>query len=174
MPEITTAIVVAVSENGVIGREGDMPWKLSTDLKRFKALTLGKPVVMGRKTFQSIGRPLPGRLNIVVSRDPGFSADGIATALSLDGAVDKARATAAELGVSEICIIGGGEIYRQALAFADTVHVTHVEAEIDGDTFFPALDPTVFAADAPVPVPAGEKDSFPTRFVSYHRRAVKS
>jgi len=174
MPKITTAIVVAVSENGVIGREGDMPWKLSTDLKRFKALTMGKPVVMGRKTFQSIGRPLPGRPNIVVSRDQNFSAEGITTALSLEEGVEKARAQANELDVSEICIIGGGEIYRQALAFADIVHVTHVEAEFDGDTFFPPIDPTLFSADAPVLVPAGEKDSFPTRFVSYHRYAVKS
>jgi dihydrofolate reductase len=174
MPEITTAIVVAVSENGVIGRDGDMPWKLSTDLKRFKALTLGKPVVMGRKTFQSIGRPLPGRPNIVVTRDPGFSVEGITTALSLEDGVGTAKALAAELGVSEICIIGGGDIYRQSLAFADTVHVTHVEAKIDGDTFFPPIDPTLFAADEAVAVPAGEKDNYPTRFVSYHRRAVKS
>lgn len=174
MPEISTVIVVAVSENGVIGRNGDMPWKLSTDLKRFKALTLGKPVVMGRKTFQSIGRPLPGRPNIVVTRDAGFAADGVSSAVSLEDGIEKAKVLAGELGVSEICLIGGGEIYRQALAFADILHVTHVEAEIDGDTFFPAIDPAVYSAEPPVVVPSGEKDSYSTRFVSYHRRPVKS
>jgi dihydrofolate reductase len=163
-------IVVAVSRNGIIGRDGDMPWRLSSDLKRFKALTLGKPVIMGRKTFQSIGKPLPGRPNVVISRDTGFSAEGVVVAHSLAGAIDLAARLAAESGVDEICILGGGEIYRQAMDHADRLLITHVEAEVDGDTSFPAIDPALWQVDSELAVPAGEKDNYPTRFVSYFRR----
>jgi dihydrofolate reductase len=170
MAEIRKTIVVAVSRNGVIGRDGDMPWRLSTDLKRFKALTLGKPVIMGRKTFQSIGRPLPGRPNIVITRDADFSAPGVTVVNSLDAAVAVAVPLAIEAGVDEICVIGGGEIYRQAIAIADTLHVTHVEAAVDGDTTFPAIDPEVWQVKNEEDIPAGEKDSYATRFVTYGRR----
>ncbi|MDB5467825.1 MAG: dihydrofolate reductase [Phenylobacterium sp.] len=170
MASIKKTIVVAVSRNGVIGREGDMPWRLSTDLKRFKALTSGKPVVMGRKTFQSIGKPLPGRANIVITRDTGFAAEGVAVVHSLDEAIAAAIPLAAQAGVDEICIIGGGEIYRQAVAVVDTLHVTHVEVTIDGDTFFPAVEEAIWRIESEIDVPAGEKDSFATRFVTYRRR----
>lgn len=170
MTNIKTTIVVAVSRNGIIGRDGDMPWRLSTDLKRFKALTIGKPVIMGRKTFQSIGKPLPGRPNIVITRDAGFAAHGVETVHSLAAAVDRAAALAREAGTDEICVIGGGEIYRQAIATADILHVTHVEAEVSGDTAFPDIDPAVWSADEEFDVPAGEKDTYPTRFVTYRRR----
>jgi len=174
MPAIAVTIVVAVSSNGIIGREGDMPWRLSTDLKRFKALTLGKPVVMGRKTFQSIGRPLPGRANIVISRDENFHADGIDTVASLDAALDLARQRAADAGIDEVCVIGGGEIYRQAMARADRLYVTHVETEVAGDTGFPAIDPALWQAQETEQVPAGERDSFATRFVIYRRNTPKA
>ncbi len=167
--EPIVSIVVAVSENGVIGREGDMPWKLSTDLKRFKALTLGKPVVMGRKTFASIGRLLPGRPHVIVSRNPDFHPEGVEVATSLEDAIARARSLAAASKVDEIFVIGGGEIYRQALAFADRLHVTHVTATIDGDTFFPPVDETVFEPVEHADVPAGEKDSYATRYVLYRR-----
>jgi len=170
MAGIKVAIVVAVSENGVIGNDGDMPWKLSTDLKRFKALTLGKPLVMGRKTFESIGRPLPGRPHVIVSRNPDFHPDGVEVAPSLEAAIDRAAAIASALGVDEICVVGGGEIYRQALPVADTLHVTHVEAELAGDTRFPSVDPRVFEKIVESPVPAGERDTYATRYAIYRRR----
>lgn len=170
MPGIKQVIVVAVTRNGIIGRDGDMPWRLSTDLKRFKALTSGKPVIMGRKTFQSIGRPLPGRPNVVVSRSGDFDRGQVTVATSLDEACKLATALAVEKGVDEICIIGGGEIYRQAMEMADILHVTHVETEVAGDTSFPAIDPAKWQVDAEVLVPAGEADNFPTRFVTYSRR----
>lgn len=170
MSNARQVIVVAVARNGIIGRDGDMPWRLSTDLKRFKALTSGKPVIMGRKTFQSIGRPLPGRANFVVTRDPGFDPEGVAVANSLPDALASAIEKARADGVDEVCIIGGGEIYRQAIETADLMHVTHVEADVDGDTSFPAIDATIWQADPELVVPAGERDSFATRFVTYRRR----
>jgi len=119
MSKVMKTIVVAVSRNGIIGSDGGMPWRLSTDLKRFKALTLGKPVIMGRKTFQTIGKPLPGRPNVVITRDKGFSVEGVRTAHSLDEAIEIAATLGEQDGTPEICIIGGGEIYRQSLAVAD-------------------------------------------------------
>ncbi len=107
------AVYVAIAENGVIGRDGGLPWRLSTDLKRFKADTMGKPIIMGRKTYEGIGRPLPGRLNIVVTRDKDWRAEGIEVVHSLDDAIQLAKARAA--GADEVCIIGGGQIYAQAL-----------------------------------------------------------
>jgi len=131
-------LVAAVAENGVIGRDGGMPWRLSTDMKRFKATTMGKPVVMGRKTWESFPkRPLPGRHNIVVTRDPTYAAEGASVAGSLDAALALARAE----GAREACVIGGGEIYAAALPLADSLDATHILAEIDGDTYFPAIDP---------------------------------
>ncbi|ENN87696.1 dihydrofolate reductase protein [Rhizobium freirei PRF 81] len=170
MSQPIKTIVVAVSRNGIIGRDGDMPWRLSSDLKRFKAMTLGKPVIMGRKTFQSIGRPLPGRPNVIITRDEGFSAGGVTTAHSLDEAVDIASRLAVESGADEICILGGGEIYRQSIALADRLLVTHVETDVDGDTSFPVIDPALWQVESELAVPAGEKDSYPTRFVVYLRR----
>lgn len=163
---------MAMSQNNVIGRDGDMPWKLSTDLKRFKALTMGKPLVLGRKTFESFGsKPLPGRPHVIVSRTARIEMPHIETASSLDAALERAQAEAKTLGVDEICVIGGGEIYRQALPLADVLHVTHVEAEIEGgDTFFPDIDPDQFEMKEEISVPAGERDSFATRYVVYCRK----
>jgi dihydrofolate reductase len=166
------AIYVAIAENGVIGREGGLPWRLSSDLKRFKADTMGKPIVMGRKTWESFPRrPLPGRLNIVVTRDPAYRAEGAETVPSFDDAIALARARGRCMpGADEICVIGGGEIYRQAMPLADRLHVTHVLAKIDGDTLFPAIDPHVWRSVRSIDVPAGEKDSHPTRYTVYERR----
>lgn len=163
-------IIVAAAENGVIGRDNDMPWRLSTDLKRFKALTLGKPVIMGRRTWESIGRPLPGRPNIVVSRDAAFKAEGAQVVGSLEDAIETGRKLAAELNVGEVCIIGGGNIYAQGLTLADAVHLTRVLASIDGDTYFPEIDSEIWQAISTEDVPAGEKDSHPTRYIRYERR----
>ncbi|MEZ2127109.1 MULTISPECIES: dihydrofolate reductase [unclassified Sinorhizobium] len=169
MASITKTIVVAMSHNGIIGRDGGLPWRLSSDLKRFKALTLGKPVVMGRKTFESIGKALPGRPNIVITRDASFVPEGVRVTHSLSGAVDIASGLAKETGADEICIIGGGEIFRQAMDFADQLHVTHIEADIDGDTTFPYIDPMIWLPTEELQVAAGEKDNYATRFVTYRR-----
>lgn len=177
--EPVIALIGAVARNGVIGRDGDMPWHLSTDLKRFKALTLGHPVIMGRKTFESVGKPLPGRLNIVITRDRDWQADGVLTVGSLGAALDLATAhlESFEPDPNEpdatppnmIFVAGGGQIYAQALSFADVLHVTHVEAEIDGDTVFPEIDETVWKATHEEHVPVGDKDSHPTRYVVWER-----
>ena len=166
------SIIVAAAENGVIGRDNDMPWRLSTDLRRFKALTIGKPVIMGRRTWESIGRPLPGRPNIVVTRDKGFRADGASTVGSLEEAIALGQKQAADLAVGEVCVIGGGQIYAQALPFADRIHLTRVLAEIDGDTHFPQIDPQIWRAVSQEDVPAGDKDSHPTRYFAYEKRAA--
>ena len=126
------SIIVAAAENDVIGRQGRLPWRLSDDLRRFRALTLGKPVVMGRKTWESIGRPLPGRRNIVITRRAGYVAEGADVVDSSDAAV------AAAGDAAEIMIIGGSEIYAVFLPSTDRIYLTRVHAELDGDAFFPA------------------------------------
>ncbi|MEN5246358.1 dihydrofolate reductase [Brucella pseudintermedia] len=171
-PKPIVSIIVAAAENGVIGRDNDMPWRLSTDLKRFKALTLGKPVIMGRRTWESIGRPLPGRPNIVVSRNNGFQVEGASTVGSLDEAIALGQRQAADMGAGEVCIIGGGNIYAQAFPLADRIHLTRVLANIDGDTHFPEIDPQVWQVVSQEDVPAGDRDSHPTRYFVYEKRAV--
>lgn len=161
------SLVVAVAENGVIGRDGGMPWRLSTDMKRFKATTMGKPVVMGRKTWESFPkRPLPGRHNIVITRDPAYAAEGASVVASLEAALALARAE----GAKETCVIGGGEIYAAALPLADILDVTHILAEIDGDTRFPAIDPAIWREASREDFSPGDKDSHATRHVVYERR----
>jgi dihydrofolate reductase len=128
------SIVVAMDERNGIGRDGALPWRLPEDLKRFKSLTLGKPVVMGRKTWDSIGKPLPGRHNVVVTRQAGLALPGATVVPSLAAALRVAG------DVPEVCIIGGAEIYRLALPVTDVLHVTRVHATVDADTFFPSLD----------------------------------
>ena len=167
------AIYVAIAENGVIGREGGLPWRLSSDLKRFKADTKGKSIIMGRKTWEGIGRPLAGRLNIVVTRDKEFRADGAEVAGSLDDAIGLASVRGRCMaGADEICVIGGGDIYRQALSVADRLHVTHVLAAVAGDTHFPSIDPDVWRPVRTKDFPAGEKDTHATRYTVYERRAA--
>ena len=164
------SLVVAVTRNHVIGRDGGLPWRLSTDLKRFKALTMGKPVVMGRVCYDSIGRPLPGRPNIVITRNPDFAPEGIIVAHSLEEGMERAAVEAGRLGVDDIAVIGGGVVYREAMDRATILHVTHIDAEIDGDTFFPAIDPLIWEAGPAETVPAGDRDDYSTRFVTYRRR----
>lgn len=164
------SFVVAVTRNHVIGRNGGLPWRLSTDLKRFKALTIGKPVVMGRICYDSVAKPLPGRPNIVITRNPDFAPDDVIVAHSLEAALQRAEVEARRLGVEEIAVIGGGVVYRETMDRATILHVTHIDAEIDGDTFFPEIDPAIWQAGPSEDVPAGEKDDYPTRFVTYRRR----
>jgi len=127
------SIIVAASNNNVIGAKGKLPWCLSRDLKRFKALTMGKPIVMGRLTHESIGRPLPGRQNIVITRQASYAADGCDVVPSIDAAI------AAAGGVAEIMVIGGSEIYQGFLPRADRIYLTRVQADVEGDVFLPEL-----------------------------------
>ncbi len=178
-PEFQISIIVAVSENGVIGRDGAMPWRLSTDLRRFKALTMGHPIIMGRKTFDSIGKPLPGRLNIVVTRDMDWAVEGTMRTSSLPSAIDLATAHLESVHAqvddteteppSEIFVVGGGEIYRQAMDMVQCLYVTHVLTEVEGDTHFPQIDPDQWQVQHSEDVPTGEKDTVATRFVVYKR-----
>tara|TARA_E500000305_G_scaffold91226_1_gene78910 strand:+ start:1021 stop:1551 length:531 start_codon:yes stop_codon:yes gene_type:complete len=133
-------IVVAMSDNGVIGDGEKMPWHLPADLKRVKRMTMGKPLVMGRKTYQSIGKPLPGRTNIVVTRDRGFKAEGIEVLHDLDEALDVARRVALTDGVDEIIIFGGAEIYRQAFDKVQRLQLTEIHVDVEGQTRFPDFD----------------------------------
>lgn len=169
MTDAAVVIVAAVARNGVIGNRGEMPWRLSTDLRRFRQLTMGKPVIMGRKTFAAIGKPLPGRINIVVTRSRDFSAEGVLVAPDLDQAIVIGRREAGRAGVSEVTVIGGGEIYAAAIGRADRLYITHVEASPDGDTRFPDIDPNLWKAVSSTEVPAGEKDTETTTFVVYER-----
>lgn len=133
------SLVVAVAKNGVIGREGGLAWKISDDLKRFKELTIGYPVIMGRKTFNSIGKPLPKRTNIVVSRTMN-DREGVIVARSVDEAIEAATEAARRMGVDEIFVIGGADLYAKTLPLADRIHLTEVDAIVEGDVWFPPFD----------------------------------
>ena len=170
MDGVRIAIVVAMARNRVIGRDNGMPWRLSSDMKHFKATTMGKPMIMGRKTFQSIGKPLPGRHTIVVTRDSGFKPEGVETVATLDAAFDAARKAAGEMGAGEIIVAGGGVLYAEAMERADRLYVTHVDAEPDGDTVFPEIDPAVWEAVEERVMPQTERDSAPAQLVVYRRR----
>ena len=135
------SLIVAVSRNGVIGLNNQLPWRLPGDLQYFKSVTMGKPLVMGRKTYDSIGRPLPGRTNIVITRDASWSAPGVNVATTLDDALLLARKACLDSGVDEVMVIGGEQIYRMTITVADRLYVTEVDAEIAGDAFFPTIDP---------------------------------
>ncbi|MGJ8514150.1 dihydrofolate reductase [Carnimonas bestiolae] len=138
--DISIAIIVARSSNGVIGAEGKMPWHLPEDLRFFKDKTSHKPVIMGRTTFESIGRPLPNRTNIVITRNTSYRAEGVKVAHSLESALEVAREQAQLDGVDEVMIIGGGEIYAQALPLADRLYVTQIDITLQGDAFFASID----------------------------------
>jgi dihydrofolate reductase len=150
-------LVAAVAENGVIGRKGGLPWRLKSDLQHFRAVTLGKPVVMGRKTWVSIGRPLPGRTNIVATRDRAFTARGAVVA-DLAAALEVARADALRRNVDAIAVIGGGDIYAQVFALATRLEITRVHARPQGETVFPPLDPAQWRETARRGFPAGPDD----------------
>jgi len=145
-------LVAAVAENGVIGAEGGLPWRLPGDLKRFKALTMGRPLIMGRRTFDSIGRALPGRRNIVITRNPDWRAPGVETAASLQAALSECG------GDGEAMVIGGAEIFAAAMPLADRIELTRVHARPAGDTYFPELDEADWAEVAREDIPAeGER-----------------
>jgi dihydrofolate reductase len=159
------SLIVAMAQNGVIGRANALPWeRLPEDLKRFRAFTLGKPVLMGRKTFESIGRPLPARANLVLTRDRAWSAPGVIVVHS----VEEALAQAADS--HELVVIGGAEIYRLVLPFARRIYLTHVHADVPGDTFFPDFDPTQWDDVECRMHPADDEHAYPVTFVTLERR----
>ena len=165
------AIVVAVAENGVIGVAGGLPWRIKADLQRFRAITMGKPLLMGRATFESIGRPLDGRDSIVLTRRPDFSADGVILAGDLASALEIGQARAASRGATELCVIGGAAVFAETLPLASLLHVTHVEGAPPGDVFFPAIPDSDWIAVAREPLPVQEHDTARGAYVRYERRA---
>jgi dihydrofolate reductase len=163
-------LIAAVAENGVIGRGNALPWRLKSDMQHFRALTMGKPVVIGRKTYLSIGKPLPGRTTIVVSRDRAFAAPGIVTAPSLEAALAAARGDALRRGADAIVVAGGADIYVQALPLATQLALTHVRVSPEGDARFPAIDPNLWYETARSEHQPAAEDDAPFSFVSYQRR----
>jgi dihydrofolate reductase len=166
---IAIVLLAAVADNGVIGRDNGLPFRQSSDLKRFKLLTMGKPVLMGRKTYLSIGKPLPGRTNIVVSRNGDFAVPGIVATGNLDAALTTARGDALRRGANEIVVIGGTDIFAQTMALADRLEITHVHARPAGDTHFPPIDATVWRETARSEHPAGPKDEAAFSYATYVR-----
>ena len=160
------SLIVAMAQNGVIGRDNALPWHLRQDLRRFKAQTLGKPILMGRKTFESIGRPLPGRTNIVLTRDPNWSAAGVIAVRSVEEALARAS------GATELVAIGGAEVYRLVMPFARRMYLTNVQADVPGDTYFPEFDPTQWADVDCDAHPADEHNDYPVTFVTLERRTA--
>jgi dihydrofolate reductase len=163
-------LIVAVADNGVIGAGGAIPWRLKSDMQRLKAMTMGKPVVMGRKTFVSLRRPLPGRTNIVLTRDGSFRAAGAVTTTSFTDARAIARADALRRSADEIAVIGGAEIYAQWIDLADRLEVTEVHARPEGDTYLAAIDTADWEEVARVRNSAGSDDSVDFSYVTYRRR----
>lgn len=165
-------LVAAVARNGVIGRENQLVWRLRSDLRRFRALTMGKPLIMGRKTFESIGKPLPGRETVVLTRDPDFDAPGVHAAQSLDTALAVADTIAARMGAAEIVVAGGGEVYALALPYAAKLYLTRVEAEPEGDAVFPDFDRNAFRETFHEPHPAGPEDEHAFAFIDLERKVA--
>lgn len=159
------SMIVAVAQNGVIGRNNELPWHLPEDLKYFKRVTMGKPIIMGRKTFESIGRALPGRLNIVVSRGTPILPDGVKLASS----VAEAKSIAHAAGASEAMIIGGAQLYREAAHLADCLYWTEVKAEVEGDAYFDAVNLTDWIEVERVVHAACDRNQYAYDFVVYHR-----
>jgi dihydrofolate reductase len=162
-PRVT--LILARARNGVIGAKGGLPWHLPEDLVFFKRTTMGHPIVMGRKTWESIGRPLPGRLNIVITRQAGMAAPGCTVVGSFDEALEVSRPA------EEICVIGGAEVYRLALPRAQVIHRTQVHATVAADTYFPALDAAAWEEVARQDHPADDRHVFSYSFLELRRRA---
>lgn len=175
MPLAQIALVVARGSNGVIGRDGNLPWRIRSDLQRFKAVTIGKPCIMGRKTWESLPlRPLPGRLNLVLTKDESYheseKAKGCVVVTSVDEALSMAREQAADDDVNEICVIGGAAIFEAALPRAKRLYITEVDAAPDGDVLFPAFNEADWTETLNEAHPAGEKDDHAFTFRTLERR----
>jgi dihydrofolate reductase len=170
MQKVRLALVVAMSDNGVIGRDGGLPWHLRSDLKRFKEITQFKPIIMGSTTWDSLPKkPLPGRLNIILSRDPRMEAEGGIICTSLMEALDIAQEHAADDGADEVCVIGGANVYEQTLAKADRLYVSHVHADVEGDAHFPVIDPAVWQVTSEESFTRTENDDHDFTLRTYDR-----
>jgi dihydrofolate reductase len=167
---IVIAMIAAVAENGVIGAHSRIPWRLPSDLAHFKRTTIGKPVIMGRRQFETVGKPLPGRTNLVVSRRVGYQPEGVIVINDLDAAIEHGLAIAEMERASEVMLIGGGEIYAQAMARTGRLHISHVALRPEGDVFFPAIDPAVWEVVAEPAVTPSAKDEASYRIAVYERR----
>ncbi|MBJ6127342.1 dihydrofolate reductase [Microvirga splendida] len=163
-------LVVAMAENGVIGRDNRLLWRIKTDLGRFRRLTMGKPMIMGRKTFQSIGKPLPGRETIVLTRDEGFAAEGVHVAHTWEEAVAKGEELAAVMGADAVAVAGGAEIYALALPHVQTLFLTQVHTAPEGDAVFPAFDRSQFREVKREDHPKSPDDEHPFTFIDLERR----
>lgn len=161
-------LVVAASRNNVIGKDNQLLWRLPNDTRYFKNVTWGMPVVMGRKTFESLGKPLAGRTNIVLTRNAGWKAPGVATVKTLDDALFLAK----EMDVKEVMVIGGGEIYKMAMPKAGRIHITRVEADLEGDAYFPEIDPLLWQLVSRQDHPADEKHQYAYSFQVWERRPL--
>lgn len=171
---ISLVLIAAVAENGVIGRDNRLPWRLKSDMRHFRRVTMGKPVVMGRRTFQSLMQPLKGRTTIVVSRDRVFTAPGAIVAFSLEAALAAARGEALRRGVDAIMVAGGGDIYAQAMPIADRLLITLVHARCDGDAAFPVIDRSIWCEVERAEHPAGSEDAADFAFVRFERATPRS
>jgi dihydrofolate reductase len=169
LAEPIIVLVAAVAENGVIGRGNGLPWRLKSDLQHFRALTIGKPMIIGRKTFRAIGKPLPGRTNIVVTRDAAFAAPGVLVAPSLDAALAAARGDALRRDTDEIIVAGGGDIYTQAMPLAARLAITYIHRAVDGDAYFPPIDRTIWREITCEERQAAAGDDAAFAFVTYQR-----
>lgn len=170
---VTVSLVVAAGDNGVIGRDGGLPWRMPSDLKTFRRLTMGKPIIMGRRTYQSIGRPLDGRTNIVVSRDAAFEAEGVTVLDSFESALILARGIARTSGVDEVMVIGGRDIFAAALPVAHRIYWTAIKGEPKGDVTFPPLPQGEWREILREIIPPSPKDEFPAEFLIFERCAVE-
>jgi dihydrofolate reductase len=168
---LAVLVVAAVSENGVIGRGNRLPWRLKSDMQHFRALTMGKPVILGRTTYLSIGEPLARRTTIVVSRDRAFAAPGVVVAPDLDAAFAAARGDALRRGADAIVVAGGAEIYAQAMPRATRLAITQVHKRVDGDTRFPTIDPKIWRETARDEYAPQAEDEAPFAFVNYDRKS---
>jgi dihydrofolate reductase len=164
-------LVAAVAENGVIGRGNGLPWRLKSDMQHFRSLTMGKPVIIGRKTFLAIGKPLPGRTNIVVSRDAAFAAPGMLVAPGLGAALAAARGDALRRRTDEIIVAGGGDIYTQAMPLAARLSITYIHRAVEGDAYFPPIDRRIWREIARDEHEAAAGDDAAFAFVTYERSA---
>ncbi|AEF53684.1 type 3 dihydrofolate reductase [Marinomonas posidonica] len=167
------SLIVAMSTNRTIGINNSLPWHLPNDLKYFKQATMGKPIVMGRKTFESIGKPLPGRRNIVITRDANYQADGIDVVSSLEQAISLGEDICLVDGQEEVMVIGGAQIYELALPKADRLYITHVDAEVNGDAFFPEVDWPSFTVMAEESFAAEGPNPYDYRFSVYQRTSAE-
>jgi dihydrofolate reductase len=166
-PRVAIVLLAAVADNGVIGRDNALPFRQSSDLKRFKALTMGKPVLMGRKTYGSIGKPLPGRTNIVMSRDPAFAPAGVTVVRTLDAGLQAARVDAKQRGANEIVVIGGTALFEQTMPLADRMEITHVHAQPAGDVHFPPIDAAKWRVASRSDHAAGPRDEASFSYITY-------